>query len=172
MDKLLAFMMILVSVLTLWVKDIEIFIMDRGYRTVQYGIEHAVHDAALQVNIEKLADGKIEFIKTDAEQAIRESLQKNLLLDTQLHPMSMTLLDSPVIIDDIVYLDENYIDPFTGQKIKFPTTWKYTLPNGQVFERAVFGPSIALVIDAKVYGEEEHVKKLAIQEYKGEFLQN
>ncbi|MEK5217699.1 hypothetical protein [Psychrobacillus sp. FSL H8-0487] len=172
MEKLLVFMMILVSVLSLWVKDVEIFIMDRGYRTVQYSIEHAVHDGALQVDTQALADGNIIFIPTLAEEKIRESLRMNLSLDTQLRPNSLTLLDAPVTIDDIVYIDDNYIDPMTGIKIVFPTNWEYTLPDGRKFERAIFGPSIAMVLDVKVKGAEEHMKKFTIQEYKGEFLQN
>ena len=172
MEKLLVFMMILVSVLSLCVRDVQIYIMDRGYREVQYSMQHAVHDGALQVDMTALAEGKIVFLPTIAEEKIRESLQTNLSLDTQLRPNSLTILDAPVTIDDIVYIDENYIDPNTGVKIVFPTIWEYTLPDGQIFERAIFGPSIALVLDVKVKGADEHMKKFTIQEYKGEFLQN
>lgn len=167
MEKLLIFMMILVSVLSLWVKDVEIFIMDRAYRTVQYAIEHAVHDAALHVDLEALSEGRILFLQPIAEEKILDSLQMNLDLDDQLRPNSLTLLDAPVTIDEIIYFDETYIDPNTAAPITFPYKWSYVLPTtGEVEERIIFGPSVGLVINVKVKGDDRFVKKLTVQEYK------
>lgn len=167
MEKLLMFMMILVSILSLWVKDVEIFIMDRAYRTVQYSIEHAVHDAALHVDLEALSEGRIVFLQPIAEEKILDSLQMNLDLNDQLRPNSLTLIDGPVTVDEIIYFDETYIDPKTAAPISFPYRWSYVIPvTGEVEERIIFGPSVGLVIDVKVKGEERFIKKLAIQEYK------
>ncbi len=160
------FMMVLVSVLTLWVKDVEIFLMDRAYRTVQYGLEHAVHDAALQIQILPLSEGHIVFDQLKAEEVLMESIQRNITVDSSLSPSSDLFLTQPMVILDIIYLDQNYIDVNTGSNISFPTLWEYTLPNGYTFERAIFGPSIALIVNVEVQGSGEMKPFVVIQEYK------
>jgi hypothetical protein len=170
MEKLLMFMMILASTLMLWVRDVEIAVMDRAYRTVQYGLEHAVHDATLMTDKEDLAKGEIKFIETMAEDALRASLQRNMPVDSLLRPISSTFLESPLIINELIYIDHDYISPDTMAMVQFPFMFKYTLPSGKVFERAIFGPSIVLVMDVNVKGSDGYIPKLVIQEYKGEFL--
>lgn len=166
MEKLIVLFFVLTSTLTIWVKDIEIFLMDRAYRTVQYGLEHAVHDATLQVNkSEIVTTGKIYFLEDDAETALKETIQRNIPVDSLLRPTNI-LLKEPLLIKDIVYLDDDYIDPITANTISFPTIWKYEMPNGEIFERAIFGPSIALVVDVSVQGGDGYKTFIVIQEYK------
>ena len=166
MEKLMIFMMVLVSVLTLWVKDIEIFLMDRAYRTVQYGLEHAVHDAALQIQILPLSEGHIVFDQVKAEEVLMESIQKNIPVDSSLSPSSDLFFTQPLEILDIIYLDHHYIDMNTGLNMRFPSMWEYTLPDGETFERAIFGPSIALVVNVEAQGSGEMKPFVVIQEYK------
>lgn len=173
MAKLLMFMMIVAFTLTLWVKDVEIYLMDRAFRHAQYSVQHAVHDGALHIDEGALGEGKIIFIPILAEQSIRDSLLRNLGLDSQLRPTSTIFYKEQVQIDEIIYFDDSYIDPATGTEIVFPYTWNYTNPlTGNSIERIIFGPSVGIVVDLLIVGVEEHTKKIAIQEYKGEFLQN
>lgn len=167
MEKLLMFMIILVSALTLWVKDTETYIMDRGFRQVQYSVQHAVHDGALQINEDAKAEGKVIFETELAEEKIRESLQMNLGLDSQLRPISTILLEGDVVIEEIVYFDENWIDPATSKPVEFPYIWAYVdTKTNEAVARTIFGPSVALVLDVQVTGEDRRTKKIAIQEYK------
>lgn len=167
MEKLFIFLMILASTLMLWVKDTEIYLMDRGYRQLQYSLQHAVHDGALQVDIDALGEGTIVFNQLLAEERIRESLQKNLGLDNQLRPISTPLLDSDVSIEQIVYFDDSFIDPITSAPIQFPYVWTFiNSSTNEQMDRVIFGPSVALVINVDVKGDEQTATKLAIQEYK------
>lgn len=173
MAKLLMFMMVVAFTLTLWVKDIEIYLMDRAFRHAQYSLQHAVHDGALHIDEEALGEGKVVFIPSLAEQSIRDSLLINLGLDSQLRPTSTIFYKEQVQIDELIYFDDSYIDPNTGNGILFPYTWNYTNPlTGKSIERIIFGPSVGIVVDLKIVGVEGHTKRVAIQEYKGEFLQN
>lgn len=167
MEKLLAFLIILASVLTLWVKDTETYVMDRGFRQLQYSVQHAVHDGALQVDENARAEGKVIFEPDKAEEMIRFSLQKNLGLNNQLRPISTILVEGEVVIEEIVYFDENWIDPETNMPIQYPYIWAYVDPvTNEAVARTIFGPSIALVLDVKVKGDDRRIKKIAIQEYK------
>ncbi|MFS0783518.1 hypothetical protein [Bacillus sp. 1P06AnD] len=167
MEKLLIFLMVFASALYIWGKDVEISIMDRAYRSVQYGLEHAVHDGALQIQKDRVSSGKILFDKLKAEQAIVTTIRKNIPVDSSLRPLSSpSLLKEPLLIRDIIYLDHDYIDPKTAAVVKFPFMFSYTIPNGEVLDRAVFGPSIALVVDVSVKGGDGYKTYVTIQEYK------
>lgn len=155
MEKLLVFMMVMASAFYLWAKDVEIVVADRAYRTLQYALEHAAHDGALEVNNESLANGEIEFIEDLAEETIKGTLQKNLPIDSLLRPVSTTFIEKPLVIKDIFYIDSDFIDLETALPVQFPFIWKYTLPNGDEFERAIFGPSVALVVNAKIKGSDK-----------------
>ncbi|MGA5691492.1 hypothetical protein [Cytobacillus pseudoceanisediminis] len=165
MEKLLIFLMVLASTFILWAKDIEIFLMDRGYRSVQYGLEHAVHDATLQVDIEEASAGRILFMESQAETALMDTLQRNIPVDSLLRPNS-NLLEAPLRIKEVIYMDSDYIDPATTSPITFPTIWSYTLDDGTVFKRPIFGPSIVLIVDVNVKGSEAYKPFVVIQEYK------
>ncbi len=159
-------MLILASTVVLWVKDVEIYLMDRAYRTVQYGLEHGVHDAALQIDFEALSNGEIHFDETKAEEALFNTLQMNIPVDEFLYPTNNLFLEGPIIIRDLFYLDDDYIDPVLGSTLTFPFTWEYTTASNYTFQRAIFGPSIALAVDVKVKGSDEYKTLLVIQEYK------
>ncbi|MCM3402989.1 hypothetical protein [Cytobacillus oceanisediminis] len=165
MEKLLIFLMILASSFILWAKDIEIFVMDRGYRTVQYALEHAVHDATLQVDIEEASAGRIKFLESNAETALLNTIQKNIPVDSLLRPTS-NLLEGPLRIKEIIYMDHDYIDPETSLSISFPAVWSHTLEDGTEFTRPIFGPSIVLIVDVDVKGGGGYTPFIVIQEYK------
>lgn len=161
MSYLYTFLALMMTSLTLWVGGIETYLMDRGYRTVQYGIEHAVHDAALQINIDSLADGFIDFNEIAAQAAIEESLKYNLDLDNSLVPNKSTFFTDKIQIHEVLYIDDNY-----KENITFPYILNYTMPDGQELEQVIFGPSVVLVVNAKIIGTEDYSSFLAIQEYK------
>lgn len=166
MGKLIALLMILAGSFQLWVMDIEYTLMDSAYRNIQYGLDHAVHDAALQIDKEILSEGSIQFVEPVAEATLLESMQKNMPIDSQLRPQTSTFLEEPMLIKNIVYIDDDYIDITSGSIVEFPFNWNITLPDGRNVTRAVFGPSIALIVDAKVIGSEEITSFVVIQEYK------
>lgn len=161
MSYLYTFLVLLMTSLTLWVGGIETQLMDRGYRSIQYSVEHAVHDAALQINLTELAEGLIDFNEDAALAAIEESLKYNLDLDNSLTPNKSIFFKDKLEIHEVLYIDDNYESGIT-----FPYILNYTLPDGQDLEQVVFGPSVVLVVNAKIIGNEEYKSFLAIQEYK------
>lgn len=140
--------------------------MDRGYRTVQYSLDHAVHDAALQIDSNSLSEGSIKFLPELAENTFKETLQRNLNIDQDLNPISNIFLEGPIIIKDIVYLDDSYVVPETGDELEFPFIWEAKVSEDEIFERSIFGPSIAVIVDAYVKGSSGYAPFLVIQEYK------
>ena len=70
------------------------------------------------------------------------------------------------MIRNIIYIDDDYIDNTSGGLVAFPFNWNIALPDGNNLSRAVFGPSIALVVDVKVKGAETFKSFVVIQEYK------
>ena len=83
MGKVIALLLILAGSFQLWVMDIKYELMDRAYRSVQYGLDHAAHDAAMQIDKEMLSKGIIQFDEPVAEATLIESLQKNMPIDSQ-----------------------------------------------------------------------------------------
>lgn len=166
MGKVIALLLVLAGSFQLWVMDIEYGLMDSAYRTVQYGLDHAAHDAALQIDKEMLSKGSIQFSEPVAEATLIASLQRNMPIDSQLRPITTTFLEEPMIINNITYIDDDYIDITSGDLVEFPFNWNVTLPDGENLTRAVFGPSIALVVEVKVKGAEEFKPFVVIQEYK------
>lgn len=166
MPKLIIFLVLVMTSFHIWVKDVEIFIMDKALRTVQYGLEHAAHDAALHIDILQLSEGKIQFVEPAAEAAIYESLQRNMPIDSSLKPKTKAFLQEPLNIEDIFYIDNDYVDINTGKQVEFPFQWTYTFNDGNTLTRSIFGPSVVLIAEAYVKGGGEYKPFVVIQEYK------
>ncbi|MFE4524476.1 hypothetical protein ACFRCQ_20570 [Cytobacillus firmus] len=151
----------------LTISQIKYFILDTTYEKVNYSLKHAVHDGALQIDNEKVADGIIEFDKAVALETIHLTLSKNLLLNQDLSPKEGSYITDPLKIVETVYIDYNFIDTDTGLPVTFPFTYKYSNPLLNIdIERPIFGPSIVCVIEAKVRFDDEYQRYVTIQEYK------
>lgn len=161
MSKLIVFLALIMTAFQSWAWNLEMYLMDRSYRTMQYGVEHAVHDGALQVDLEYLAEGFIDFDEPAAEAAIIESLKMNLGVDDSLTPIQKTFFKDKLKIHEIIYIDDNYETDIT-----FPYILNYELPDGQELEQVIFGPSVVLIIEANVIGSDDYEPFVAIQEYK------
>ena len=162
----MALLIILASSFQLWVMDVKYDLMDSAYRHVQFALDHAAHDAALNVDKELLSEGLIQFVEPVAEATLTETLQRNLPIDSQLRPIGTTFLEESMIIKNIVYIDDDYIDITSGGLVSFPFNWSVPLLEGPPVTRAIFGPSVALIVDVKVKGSEEFKQFVVIQEYK------
>ena len=151
----------------LTISQIRYFILDTTYERVNYSLKHAVHDGALQIDNEKVADGIVEFDESIALATINTTLSKNLLLNQDLTPKEGSFITDPVNIVETIYIDHDFIDPNTGLSVSFPFTYKYSNPLLNInIERPIFGPSIVCVIEAKVKFDDEYQKYVTIQEYK------
>lgn len=168
-EWLFAFLMIVASTFQIWTEDVKITVMDRSYRTVEFALEHAVHDATLQVDDAGVSEGKILFNEVEAERVLRQTISKNLPVDSLLRPTSSAFMEEPMLIQDVFYIDEDYKDPRTGKTVQFPLNWEYTLPNGKVFQRVIYGASIVLVVDVSVKGGDGYNTFINVQEYKKKF---
>lgn len=147
--------------------QIRYLILDTTYERVNYSLKHAVHDGALQIDNEKVADGIIEFDEAVALETIHLTLSKNLLLNQDLSPKEGSYITDPLNIVETVYIDHNFIDTDTGLPVTFPFTYKYSNPLLNIdIERPIFGPSIVCVIEAKVRFDDEYQRYVTIQEYK------
>lgn len=147
--------------------QIRYLILDTTYERVNYSLKHAVHDGALQIDNEKVADGIIEFDEAVALETIHLTLSKNLLLNQDLSPKEGSYITDPLNIVETVYIDHNFIDTDTGLPVTFPFTYKYSNPLLNIdIERPIFGPSIVFVIEAKVRFDDEYQRYVTIQEYK------
>ncbi|EWG09371.1 hypothetical protein [Cytobacillus firmus] len=151
----------------LTISQIKYFILDTTYEKVNYSLKHAVHDGALQIDYEKVADGIIEFDEAVALETVHLTLSKNLLLNQDLSPKEGSYITDPLRIVETVYIDHNFIDTDTGLPVTFPFTYKYSNPLLNIdIERPIFGPSIVCVIEAKVRFDDEYQRYVTIQEYK------
>jgi hypothetical protein len=147
--------------------QLETQLQKMGYQQVDYALKHAVHDAALFVDEEELANGTIIFNSNLGKQIFLETLQKNLQINDRLEPIHQSSITGPITILEQIYIDESYIDPETGSTVQFPFIFKY---RNQIldleFSRPIFGPSVVYVIETKVHKAEEPHQFITIQEYK------
>jgi hypothetical protein len=147
--------------------QLETQLQRMGYQQVDYALKHAVHDAALFVEEEELANGKIIFKSKIGKQVFVETLMENLPLSDHLEPIHLPSIVGPITILEEIYIDESYVDAETGTSVQFPFIFKY---RNQIldleFARPIFGPSVVYVIETKVHKEENSHQFITIQEYK------
>ena len=149
------------------VYSIRMEFQDISLDQIHYANEHAVHDAGLWVQQDRLSEGDIVFDQSKAHDAYINSLQYNLPVDDALQSQ-MFLIEGDIKILDKKYIDHDYIDPNTGAKVSFPYIYIYEDSSRNLyFERVIFGPSIVSVIEANIYNADKPSFDVAIQEYKG-----
>ncbi|MBH0167148.1 hypothetical protein IHV12_19675 [Fictibacillus sp. 7GRE50] len=144
--------------------QLEVTILDVGMDKVETAVENAAHDAALQIDENELLNDKVIFVKNEADITFKNTMMANLKVDTALKPINSALIDGPIKLLDVQYIDHGYKDPFTNKFVNFPYIYTYNGVNR--FERTVFGPSIAYVIEANFYKNNSPHQFVVIQEYK------
>lgn len=145
--------------------QLEVELYDMGMDKVEAAVEHAAHDAALQIDDTAILDNKVLFIEGTADKVFKETMMVNLNVNNQLEPLDSTLIKSPIKILDVQYIDNDFFDPLTNTEITFPYLYKYDGATKD-FERIIFGPSIAYVIETMFYKSEEPHQFVVVQEYK------
>ena len=140
----------------------------QAYRKLGFAVKHASHDGALMINDLELAqNGKIIFEQEKVLETVKKSLKNNLPLDENLVPLHGFWYKEPLKIVDIIYIDNSYIDPLTNSEVAFPYIYNYkNIHDGKIYQRAVFGPSIVLIVEANLWKMEEPTREIVIQEYK------
>jgi hypothetical protein len=145
--------------------QLEVELFDMGMDKVEYSVEHAAHDAALQIDESAILDNKVLFVEDKADKVFKETMMLNLNVNNQLEPLESTLIKSPIKILDVQFIDNDFLDPLTSNNIAFPYQYKYDGPLKD-FERTIFGPSIAYVIETTFYKSEDPHQFVVVQEYK------
>lgn len=140
------------------------YMRDTTITKMNYALKSAVHDGALNIDESKLSSRIIEFKETEVDKAVIEGLKLNLKVDDTLNPINTNLIKSKITILEKMYLDDRFLYPSCSS---FPCMFKYddTTKNIHLNE-PVFGPSVVYVISTKVYGSDEPVQFMTIQEYK------
>lgn len=144
--------------------QLEVTLFDIGMDKVEYAVENAAHDAALQVDEDMIANNKVLFVKSKADKTFRETMMANLKIDQDLKPIHSTILEQPIKLLDVQYIDNSYINPLTSKLVTYPFIYQYR--GDKRLERTVFGPSIVYVIETTFYKSEEPHQFVVIQEYK------
>ena len=146
---------------------LETDIKKMAYRDINYALKHAVHDAALFVDPEALAEGEVIFDRIKGDEAFRETLSRNLPVNLSLEPVKTFVITEPIKIVESEYIDASYRDPLTGRPVEFPYVYEYVDPSRDThFTRTLYGPSVVYVIETRVFNEEKPHQFITIQEYK------
>ncbi|WP_432806060.1 hypothetical protein [Mycobacterium sp. Z3061] len=133
-------------------------------RQLKSGIELAVHDAAMAVNPEKIAEGKIVFDENQAINNLKASLEANLNVRSNggyvYTPNKTSFYKNDLYIVDLVFLDDRLGKPY-------PFT--YEDPTYNIIEQ-INGPSIIAVITTEsprwFNGRKTFIRQAAVYEYK------
>lgn len=140
------------------------YMRDTAITKMNYALKSAVHDGALQIDESKLSSRIIEFKQTEVDKAVIEGLELNLNVDDTLNPINTNFIKSKITILEKMYLDDRFLYPSCSS---FPCMFKYDDTSKKIhLNEPVFGPSVVYVISTKIYGSDEPVQFMTIQEYK------
>lgn len=166
-----------IAVISFWIHtyQVQIQLEKYVYNSINYALKHAVHDAALFLNYQDLADGLVVFDQVKGHEAFIETMTRNLPLDDQLRPLDTTLIKEPVQVIEKFFVDEKFHQADQGLATcsplgsdTFPCQFEFKDPIRDLsFERIIHGPSVVYIIDILAFGTEKHQQYITIQEYKG-----
>lgn len=167
MSKYFITLIVLAATITLWVQDVETYLQKKAFRTTHYALEHAIHDAGLQIVDEEISNGIIDYDETKGHEAFMSTLARNLPINEDLTPKHNLFYETPISILDAKYIDDTTLDPNTGNPIVFPYVYEYKNSTKNIeFERTIFGPSVVYVIETTIFHEDSPTQFVNIQEYK------
>ncbi|SFH33832.1 Putative Flp pilus-assembly TadE/G-like [Desulfotomaculum arcticum] len=136
-----------VSILTLFIIPVIIavgaMVADIGnFFCVKISAKHmlnlAVRAAAGQIDIEELSNENIVIDESAASQKFYEALEKNLRLDSNLHPLTGSIIDGPVSVAYLKIINND----------ELPYTYSYGS-----FTETITQPSVTAIIEFPVkYG--------------------
>ncbi|WP_430510680.1 hypothetical protein [Gottfriedia solisilvae] len=167
MQKLFVLLIVLIGASKIWVHDVKIKLEKVAFQSMKFSLQNSVHDASLFVVPNSVTSGKIVFDQIKAKQNFLDSMGHNIGLKQNMTLENNVLYTKPLTIVEEKYIDYNWIDPSTGSLVKFPYTYNRVLPNGQLFSRVIFGPSVVFIVKTRVIGTTEDHEFITIQEYKG-----
>jgi len=140
------------------------YMRDTAITKMNYSLKSAVHDGALHIDESKLSSRIIHFKETEVDKAVIDGLKMNLNVDDTLTPNNTNLIKSKITILQKMYLDDRFLYPSCSS---FPCMFKYDDATKNIhLNEPVFGPSVVYVVTAKIYGSDEPVQFMTIQEYK------
>ncbi|OME30683.1 hypothetical protein BSK63_17475 [Paenibacillus odorifer] len=122
----------------------------------------AVHDAAQEINEDQRSHGLLIINPTEAYTTFKETLQKNLGLDSELSPLEGSRFHDKVNILEFVIIDES-------SSVSFPYLYE---DQRYGITKYIQGPSVIAVIETKhpqllASGKvQEPIQVPAVQEYK------
>ncbi|MEG6533211.1 peptidase M23 [Caldibacillus thermoamylovorans] len=132
-------------------------------RQLKNGIELAVHDAAMAVVPESIAEGKIVFNEDQAISNLRDSLETNLNVDSEggyvYTPNETSFFKNKLYVVDLVFLDDRV-------ERTYPFTYENSTYN---ITQQIKGPSVLAIISTEsprwFRGGKTLIRQAAIYEY-------
>lgn len=161
MDKvlLLLFAFVLFAQTTLFQNDH--FIHRMTHERLKNAINRGAHDASLQIDPLRWAEGFIEFVPDRALQVFKETTAANI----GLNPGTMAPLPHTMLTHPIEVLFEDYIDD------KDPVTYPYIYRNATYgIEQTIYGPAVVYVVrvltpQISATSSDEYILKSVVFEY-------
>ncbi|WP_310499470.1 hypothetical protein [Paenibacillus qinlingensis] len=111
----------------------------------KHGLNHAVHAAAQQSDMVKLAQGIHAIEEVKAKEAAMAYLQGNLRLDADNEPLPDTFLQSAVVVDFFKVVNEGEIFPYTYRDDARDYTVTLERPGVIMFIRLAFPRTYAVL---------------------------
>lgn len=137
------------------------FITSTTHNRLKLALNHGGHDAALQINKQELAEGRIVFERAEARAAFEASLRYNLQLHEDGTPVTGSLLRSAPII-----LFEDYVDDSTPGVI-FP---HHYVQESRLIDKVLKGPAVVYQVKVKLprdnaFSYDGYIYKTVVYEY-------
>lgn len=137
------------------------YVTKTTHNRLKFALNRGAHDAALQVNKERLAEGDIVFDRGKARKAFEAGLEYNLQLDSGGAPRAGTLLQSEPVV---VY--EDYVDD-SIPGIAFPFSY---IREDESIRKVMKGPAVVYRVKVKLprtngWSYDGDVYKTVIYEY-------
>lgn len=141
MNRVLLLMFVVLMFLHTTGYEADRYVTTTTHNRLKFSLNRGAHDAALQVDKERLAEGDIVFERGLARAAFEKGLEHNLQLDSSGNPRASTLLQSkPVIVF------EDYVDDSTPG-VAFP--FSYVRESEHIYQ-VLKGPAVIYRVKVKL----------------------
>ncbi|MYL35477.1 hypothetical protein GLW08_20455 [Pontibacillus yanchengensis] len=171
MEKVFLLMFAAIMFFSMENRDVQMNLKERALLNMQYAKNNAIHDAGLQVDEDRISDMEIVYEQGRAITAFKQSLVRNLNLNSDLTPKFSHFYKKPIEIIHMDFIDySGYTNPVTGSPISYPFKsfiYKFKdVSNGIDIERPINGPSIVAILKTTIISDDEPTYFVAIEEYK------